>query len=100
MYGIVLVMQKEFITHDKGDEHAWTCICGNRPIDDGFYPCDDKGQEVEPTSGWNGLYVCDRCGRVVDQHTLEVMARRKPVTTGGGNNKVQESVPGLGEKLG
>ncbi|OJW82313.1 MAG: hypothetical protein BGO69_17135 [Bacteroidetes bacterium 46-16] len=69
-------MTKEFITHENQDEDAWVCICGNTPDSDGFYPCDVKGKEIEPdkTSGWNGLYLCHRCSRVIDQHNLRVIS--------------------------
>ncbi len=67
----------EYITAEKDDRDAWHCICGNMPASDGFYPCDDKGNEMEPSigSGWNGLYVCDRCGRIIRHETLEVIGR-------------------------
>ena len=43
-------MEKEFITHEPQSEDAWTCICKNTPSDDGFYPCNFQGEEVEPTA--------------------------------------------------
>jgi hypothetical protein len=66
---------KEHITREPSDEDAWVCICKNTPVDDGFYPCDEKGNEMEPTigSGWTDLYVCARCGRIIKQDTLEVV---------------------------
>lgn len=70
----------ESIVFDERDSDAWVCICGNRPHSDGFYPCDRNGKEVEPTetSGWDGAsYVCGRCGRIINQDTLEVMGRRR-----------------------
>jgi hypothetical protein len=57
----------EFITHEKGNEEAWICICGNQPDQHGFYPCDQAGDEVEPVQGWEGLYVCAKCGRIIQQ---------------------------------
>jgi hypothetical protein len=70
-------MEKEFIKHESGDEDAWVCICGNKPDDDGFFPCNEDGNEVEPTlkSGWLDLYVCFGCGRIINQDTLEVVGR-------------------------
>jgi hypothetical protein len=56
--------EKTSITHEADNDEAWVCICGNRPTYDGFYPCDEKGNEVEPVTGWNDLYVCARCGRI------------------------------------
>ncbi|MBL9084973.1 MAG: hypothetical protein JNK76_24430 [Planctomycetales bacterium] len=51
------------ITHEKGNPEAWHCECGNEPHRDGFYPCNEKGELVEPTPGeWtSGLYRCERC---------------------------------------
>jgi hypothetical protein len=69
-------MQK--ITHEPGSEEAWVCICGNRPDSEGFYPCDRHGKEVDPMpEDWTtDLYVCDRCGRMIDQKTLAVVGQR------------------------
>ena len=67
---------KEYVRHEDQDEDAWICICGNTPVSDGFYPCDKEGKEVEPVKGWTGLYVCNRCRRIIDQSTLEVVGRR------------------------
>ena len=71
---IIEIMEK--ITHEPQDEDAWICLCGNTPSDDGFYPCDDTGQEIEPVlgSGWDELYVCGRCKRLIRQSTLAVVA--------------------------
>lgn len=66
---------KEHITHEPGNDEAWICICRNTPVDGGFYPCDEKGNEMEPTisGGWTDLYVCAACGRIIKQDTLEVV---------------------------
>jgi hypothetical protein len=73
---------KEVITLEKNsdgtdNEEAWVCICGNRPTDAGFFPCDADGNEMVPVkeSDWNGLYVCNSCGRIIDQDTLEVVGQ-------------------------
>jgi hypothetical protein len=66
----------EKITHQAGDRDAWVCICKNTPTDDGFYPCDINGKEIEPDSNWRGLYVCAECGRIIRQSTLEVIGSR------------------------
>lgn len=66
---------KERIGHELGDLEAWICLCGNRPADDGFYPCDKEGNEMEPIEGWEDLYVCASCGRIIHQTTLEVVGR-------------------------
>ena len=67
--------QLEVITHERGNEEAWVCICGNETSDDAFYPCDEKGNEAEPDSGWSGLYVCLRCGRMISPDSLRVVGR-------------------------
>jgi hypothetical protein len=66
---------QERITHETGNEDAWICICGNTPGTDGFYPCDREGTEIEPAAGWNDLYVCARCGRIINQTSLDVVGR-------------------------
>jgi hypothetical protein len=70
-------MPKEFITHEAGNDEAWICICKKSPESDGFYPCNAKGDEIEPTIGsnWSGIYVCACCGRIINQDTLEVVGR-------------------------
>ena len=65
----------ERIDHEKGKPEAWVCLCGNRPDSDGFFPCDEAGTEIEPVEGWTGLYLCNRCGRVIDQESLDVVGR-------------------------
>ena len=70
----------EYIKHDRGNDDAWVCLCGNSPSDDGFYPVGESDNEVEPTQEeWKtGEYFCNRCGRVIDQHTLQVVRRLDP----------------------
>lgn len=68
----------EKITYDKAwGEDGWVCLCGNMPADDGFYPCTRAGTCVEPTpEAWlENLYVCNRCGRIIEQNTLNVVGR-------------------------
>ena len=67
----------EKITHEAGNDEAWICICNNTPSGGGFYPCDENGNEVEPTvKDWKtNLYVCADCGRMIDPETLEVKGR-------------------------
>ena len=74
-------MTQEFITHETGNSDAWICICGNQPDYYGFYACDETGTEVEPVSGWPGLYVCSRCGRIIQQDSLKIIGRRQMVAT-------------------
>jgi hypothetical protein len=70
---------KEYITHEAGNDEAWICICGNSPASDGFYSCDEDGNEVEPThADWKtDWYVCARCGRMIDVDTLEIVGRNE-----------------------
>jgi hypothetical protein len=68
-----MVSTNEQIKHDEGNKEAWICLCGNTPTSDGFYPCDKDGNEVVPAEGWDNLYVCARCGRIIDQDSLEVL---------------------------
>jgi hypothetical protein len=65
---------KEMIK-DDGD---WECICGNTPSRSGFFPCDQNGSEVEPTpEEWTtNCYVCEGCGRIINQDTLHVVDRK------------------------
>jgi hypothetical protein len=67
--------QNETITHEPGNDEAWICVCGNEPSEDGFFPCDNNGNEMEPTAEWPGAYVCFRCGRMIDPKTLHVIGR-------------------------
>ena len=58
----------------KGTKDNWICLCGNTALEHGFYPCDSEGYIVEPTPyEWTtNWYVCDKCGRIIDQETLEI----------------------------
>jgi len=42
--------------------------------------CDREGNQVEPTpKDWpEHLYICDRCGRIINQDTLEVAGIKHP----------------------
>jgi hypothetical protein len=70
------MMHKEFITHEINDHDAWHCICGNTPVSDGFYSCDEAGNEMEPVDGWKNLYVCNRCGRIIQRDSLQVIGQK------------------------
>lgn len=69
--------ENQKITHEAGNDEAWVCICGNTPDADGFYTCDESGNEVEPTrEKWtSGLYVCASCKRMIDPTTLEIVSQ-------------------------
>jgi hypothetical protein len=68
------------IQHGRGDRDHWICRCGNTPTGDGFIECDAAGRELEPTvgSGWNGLYICNHCGVIIDQDTLQIVGQGVP----------------------
>lgn len=72
----------EYVGQGEIDPDAWTCLCGNTPMQSGFDTVNDKYQVVEPTiTGWTtGLYICMQCGRVIDQDTRKVVARIDPET--------------------
>ena len=70
-----MITSQEHITHAPGETDAWICMCRNTPVADGFFPCDDEGKETEPVTGWKDLYVCAKCGRIIDQKSLEVVGR-------------------------
>ena len=61
-----------------GELDEWICICGNTPLTHGFYPCDAQGDYVEPTpEAWTAnWYVCDQCGRIIEQGTRAVIGYR------------------------
>jgi hypothetical protein len=67
----------EYIADRGGD--SWVCLCGNEPHLYGFFASDLHGRRVEPTpDAWNGVsYVCDQCGRVIDQFSRCVIGSRK-----------------------
>lgn len=56
----------------------WVCLCGNTAASEGFYPCDERGEMVEPTpEEWTtNWYICDRCGRMINQSTRDVVEVR------------------------
>lgn len=66
----------EFLTRDKNQDLL--CICENVPWELGFVPCDELGEEVDPTpEKWKSdLYVCDQCGRIFNIETLQVIGLR------------------------
>jgi len=73
-------MHKNFIRIEASNKDAWICVCGNEPHSDGFYPCDETGNEMEPVSGWNGLYVCHGCGRIIQQDSLEIIGQKNLIS--------------------
>jgi|GEM_PF-2395598 hypothetical protein len=77
------ITTKEKITHVINDKDTWLCICGNEPANQGFHTCDKYGVEMEPLIGsnWEGFYFCDKCGRIINKDTLEVVGRKEPYST-------------------
>jgi hypothetical protein len=67
------------ISHEDDDDTAWVCPCGNTPANSGYTTCNADGEEIEPTIGghWTSLYVCNSCGRIIDQENLAVVGRRR-----------------------
>lgn len=47
------------ITYHKTEDLS--CECGNEPDQDGFFPCNYKGERVEPVGNWDGTFICERC---------------------------------------
>lgn len=69
-------MNKEYLKRNADTGEFEMCLCGNDELTDGFYPCDEQGNEVQPDDRWNEkLYVCFRCGRIVDQFTGEIVGQ-------------------------
>lgn len=64
----------EYILHTEESEDTWICMCGNMAEDEGFYPCNEQGNEVEPVKGeWDNLYVCMGCGRFFNEDDMKVI---------------------------
>ncbi len=63
----------EYIHYVSENDDAFECLCGNVPWSNGFFPIEGN-TEVDPVpEDWtSNEYVCNRCGRVIDQTTLRV----------------------------
>jgi hypothetical protein len=72
-----LITPSDALGKIKSVDDWWTCICGNQPDREGFFPCNAEGDQVEPTPAeWKKpLYVCASCGRIINQKTLDVIGR-------------------------
>ena len=67
----------EMIADPQSDEI--TCLCGNTPAADGFYPF-ANGHEVEPDDSWDGVTMfCAACFRTFDQTTGVVLSRETSI---------------------
>lgn len=53
-------------------EDDWECRCGNTAESEGFHPCNEVGEIVDDNTGY---YVCERCYRIIDYVTLQVIGR-------------------------
>jgi hypothetical protein len=62
----------------SGTPEDWHCLCGNTALASSFHPCNGEGTEVEPTpEEWTtNWYVCEQCGRIIDNDTMEVKGVR------------------------
>lgn len=47
-------------------DEDFKCTCGNSSFGDGFYPCDEHGNEMQPlmSSTWAVHYLCNQCDQV------------------------------------
>ncbi len=64
----------EYITHAETYPDQWICLCANEAESEGFNSCDKNGDLVEPIEGlWDDLYVCMKCGRIIDQSDRQVV---------------------------
>lgn len=68
----------EFATlEDPNYVDTLQCVCKNMAHEDGFDCALEDGTSVEPLDNgpWKNLLKCLRCGRVINQDTLEVVTR-------------------------
>lgn len=68
-------MTTEYVIEDPNNPHGFVCICGNKSNTEGFYPCDEAGLYQQPFGNWKNIYACDRCGRIINKVTLQVVGK-------------------------
>lgn len=53
----------------------WICLCGNEPMEEGYFACNGKGEfdDRTPPDQRTKFCVCKRCGRIIDVKTEEVV---------------------------
>ena len=80
MYNDLMEIQK-FVWSRSGHSEIDVCICGNDGDDYGFFACNEDGNEISPDKGsdWKNLYVCGKCGRIINGETFEVVGRNQNV---------------------
>jgi hypothetical protein len=62
--------------YQQGERYGWECLCGNSDAKDSFKACNSAGERVR-NQEWDGqLYVCNRCGRIIDREGLAVVGVR------------------------
>ncbi len=73
-------MAKEFISCHPNYQDECVCVCGNQSIHGEFFMCDDTGVEVGPEHpiADTGLWACERCGRVINYATKQVIGKLEP----------------------
>ena len=63
-----------------------TCLCRNIPSYDGFSACHSNGAVDDDLLLGNNsrpvFYLCERCGRIIEETTLEVIGRRGQFRSG------------------
>lgn len=71
----MILSEAENLNHQQSHPDAWVCVCGNDPTDQGFYPCDINGDNVEPAAEQckSALYLCKRCGQIIHEEILEMV---------------------------
>lgn len=60
------------------NNEQWRCLCGNTDGDAGFRPCGEDRSPVAPigAGSWLSLYLCLRCGRIIDAASTSRRAGR------------------------
>ena len=54
------------ISTEAFSDEEFLCACGNDCMGEGFFPCNEHGDVMEPLaeSDWDSRYVCLSCGRI------------------------------------
>jgi hypothetical protein len=54
------------------DTDSITCACGYSNVAAKFDKCDTNGKLVKRSQKWNGLFLCKKCGRIIDSKYLKI----------------------------